>query len=157
VFRILCQRNFSKGQKVPIFYYHSTGHYNCRLIRLFLANYFSELYGLAYILLLYAFAYTMVLYALTYKWLKGECAVKQRARTSKQLGAIIRRERRKQQLTQAQLGQEIGLRQATVSKLEAGEPATQLRTLLDALTVLKLEIILEKRGESSTKDIEGLF
>jgi HTH-type transcriptional regulator/antitoxin HipB len=99
----------------------------------------------------------MVLYALTYKWLKGECAVKQRARTSKQLGAIIRRERRKQQLTQAQLGQEIGLRQATVSKLEAGEPATQLRTLLDALTVLKLEIILEKRGESSTKDIEGLF
>lgn len=83
--------------------------------------------------------------------------MKQRARTSKQLGAIIRRERRKQQLTQAQLGQEIGLRQATISKLEAGEPATQLRTLLDALTVLKLEIVVEKRGESSAKDIEGLF
>ena len=83
--------------------------------------------------------------------------MKQGARTSKQLGAMIRRERRKQQLTQAQLGQEIGLRQATISKLEAGEPATQLRTFLDALTVLKLEIILEKRGESSTKDIEGIF
>ncbi len=83
--------------------------------------------------------------------------MKQRARTSKQLGAIIRRERRKRQFTQAQLGQEIGLRQATISKLEAGEPATQLRTLLDVLTVLQLEIILEKRGKSSTKDIEELF
>lgn len=83
--------------------------------------------------------------------------MKQSARTSKQLGAIIRRERRKRQLTQAQLGQEIGLRQATISKLEAGEPATQLRTLLDALAALKLEIIIEKRGEFSTAGIEGLF
>jgi len=130
---------------------------NTLVSSLLLASDISELYGLEYILLLYVFAYTIHLYAFTYKWFKGECAVKQRARTSKQLGAIIRRERRKQQLTQAQLGQEIGLRQATVSKLEAGEPATQLRTLLDALTVLKLEIILEERGESSTKDIEGLF
>ena len=83
--------------------------------------------------------------------------MKQRARTSKQLGAMIRRERRKQQLTQAQLGQEIGLRQATISKLEAGEPGTQLRTLFDALTVLKLEIALERRGEALTRDIEGMF
>ena len=83
--------------------------------------------------------------------------MKQRARTSNQLGAIIRRERRKQQLTQAQLGQEIGLRQATISKLEAGKPGTQLRTLMDVLAVLKLEIVLEKRGESSIRNIEGLF
>lgn len=83
--------------------------------------------------------------------------MKQRARTSNQLGAIIRRERRKQQLTQAQLGQEIGLRQATISKLEAGKPGTQLRTLMDVLAVLKLEIVLEKRGESSIRNIEELF
>jgi HTH-type transcriptional regulator/antitoxin HipB len=83
--------------------------------------------------------------------------MEQRARTSKQVGAIIRRERRKQHLTQAQLGQEIGLRQATISKLEAGEPATQLQTLLDVLSVLQLEIIFDKRGRSSAIDIEELF
>ena len=80
-----------------------------------------------------------------------------RARTSKQIGAIIRRERRKRRLTQAQLGQEIGLRQATISKLEAGEPATQLRTMLDVLSVLQLELIFDKRSKSSIRDIEGLF
>ena len=83
--------------------------------------------------------------------------MKQSARTAKQLGAIIRRERRNLGLSQAQLGEKIGLRQATISKLEAGEPATQLRTLLDALSAMNLEIIIDKRGETSTDDIESLF
>ncbi len=83
--------------------------------------------------------------------------MQQTARTTKQLGAIIRRERRKRDLTQAQLGEKIGLRQATISKLEAGEPATQLRTLLDALTALGLEIIIDKRGKTRAQDIENVF
>ncbi len=83
--------------------------------------------------------------------------MKQTARTTKQLGAIIRRERRKRDLTQAQLGEKIGLRQATISKLEAGEPATQLRTLLDALTALGLEISIDKRGKTRPQDLENLF
>lgn len=83
--------------------------------------------------------------------------MKQTARTTKQLGAIIRRERRKRDLTQAQLGEKIGLRQATISKLEAGEPATQLRTLLDALTALGLEIIIDQRGKIRAQDIENVF
>lgn len=81
----------------------------------------------------------------------------QRARTAKQLGAIIRRKRRNAGLTQADLGKRIGLRQATVSKLEAGGPATRLSTLLDALTALGLEIVIEKRGRASGKDLEDLF
>lgn len=81
----------------------------------------------------------------------------ERARTAKQLGAIIRRERRRQGLTQARLGAKIGLRQATVSKLEAGEPATQLRTLLDALTALNLEVQVVPRGQTSGDEIESLF
>jgi len=83
--------------------------------------------------------------------------MKQRVRTAKQLGAAIRRERRLRGLTQAALGQQIGLRQATVSKLEAGEPATQLRTLLEVLIALDLEIILEERAKVSTGDLERLF
>lgn len=81
----------------------------------------------------------------------------QHARTAKQIGAIIRRARRNAGLTQTELGKRIGLRQATVSKLEAGQPATRLSTLLDALTALGLEIIIDKRGRASAKNLEDLF
>jgi HTH-type transcriptional regulator/antitoxin HipB len=81
----------------------------------------------------------------------------QSARTPKQIGAIIRRARRSAKLTQTKLGKRIGLRQATISKLEAGEPATRLSTLLDALTALGLEIIIDKRGKVSGQDLEDLF
>lgn len=81
----------------------------------------------------------------------------QRARTAKQIGAIIRRARRNAGLTQTELGKRIGLRQATVSKLEAGQPATRLSTLLDVLTALRLEIIIDKRGSASAKKLEDLF
>lgn len=81
----------------------------------------------------------------------------QSARTAKQIGAIVRRARRNAGLTQSQLGKRIGLRQATISKLEAGEPATRLSTLLDALTALGLEIVMDKRGRGAPADIEKLF
>ena len=81
----------------------------------------------------------------------------QPARSAKQLGAIVRRARRNAGLTQTDLGKRIGLRQATISKLEKGEPATQLRTLLDALTALGLEITIDERGRVSAQDLEDLF
>jgi HTH-type transcriptional regulator/antitoxin HipB len=81
----------------------------------------------------------------------------QSARTAKQIGAIIRRARRNAGLTQADLGKKIGLRQATISKLEKGEPATQLNTLLDVLTALGLEIIIDKRGKVSPPTLGDLF
>ena len=81
----------------------------------------------------------------------------QSARTAKQIGAIIRRTRRNAGLTQTDLGQRIGLRQATISRLEKGEDETKLSTLLDALSALGLEIIIDKRGKSSARNIEDLF
>lgn len=81
----------------------------------------------------------------------------QSARTAKQIGAIVRRARRNAGLSQAELGKRIGLRQATISKLEAGAPATRLSTLLDALTALGLELIIDKRGRHAPRDIEDLF
>lgn len=81
----------------------------------------------------------------------------QSARTAKQIGAVIRRARRNAGLTQTELGKRIGLRQATISKLEGGAPATRLSTLLDALTALGLEIIIDKRRRRSPDDIESLF
>lgn len=78
------------------------------------------------------------------------------ARTSKQIGAVIRRQRRQSKLTQSQLGAKIKLRQATVSKLEAGEP-TLLGTLLDILAALNLEMVIRPRTKGSPQDIEDIF
>jgi HTH-type transcriptional regulator/antitoxin HipB len=79
------------------------------------------------------------------------------ARTPKQLGAAIRRARRTRGMTQNMLGEKMNARQATVSKLEAGEPATQLQTFMDALTALELELIIRPRTTVSAGQIEDLF
>lgn len=79
------------------------------------------------------------------------------ARTEKQLGAILRRARRQSGLTQSTLGEQIHLRQGTVSRLEAGEPAVQLRTLMEALSALNLELVVRPRSQGSAADIEDLF
>jgi HTH-type transcriptional regulator/antitoxin HipB len=78
------------------------------------------------------------------------------ARTPKQIGAVIQRQRRQSKLTQSQLGAKIKLRQATVSKLEAGEP-TLLGTLLDILAALNLEMVIRPRTKGSPQDIEDIF
>lgn len=77
-------------------------------------------------------------------------------RSTKQAGAAIRRIRRQKALSQSDLGEKVHVRQATVSKLEAGEPATQLRVLMDALVALDLELVIRPRS-ASTEDLEELF
>lgn len=79
------------------------------------------------------------------------------ARTEKQLGAILRRARKQQQLTQGSLGEKIHLRQGTISRLEAGQPAVQLRTLMEALSALKLEIVVRPRSEARAAEILDIF
>ena len=60
------------------------------------------------------------------------------ARSEKQLGAILRRQRKRSRMTQTQLGEKIHMRQATISKLEDGAPATQIRVLIATLAALDL-------------------
>lgn len=79
------------------------------------------------------------------------------ARTEKQLGAIVRRARKLAGLTQGALGEQIHMRQGTVSRLETGEPAVQLRTLMEALSALNLELVVRPRSKGSAADIEALF
>lgn len=81
----------------------------------------------------------------------------QSARTPKQLGAIVRRARRNAGLSQTDLANRIGLRQATISRLERGEDETRLSTLLNALTALALEITIDRRGKTKARDLEDLF
>ncbi len=83
--------------------------------------------------------------------------VEQIARTAKQIGAIIQRQRRRANLTQNELGVETSLRQATISKLEAGETNVRLGTLLDIIIALGLEIVIRPRTKAFSRDIEDLF
>ncbi|KZD22342.1 helix-turn-helix domain-containing protein [Tardiphaga sp. 20_F10_N6_6] len=79
------------------------------------------------------------------------------ARNEKQLGAILRRARKQADLTQTELGQKLHLRQGTVSRLEAGEPAVQLNTLMAALAALNLELVVRSRTTTEAADIESIF
>jgi len=79
------------------------------------------------------------------------------ARTPKQIGEVIRRRRRQLGLSQKQLGDKIHLRQATISKIESGEPATRLQTWLDVLGALGLEATIRPRTKSEANEIEKLF
>jgi len=78
-------------------------------------------------------------------------------RTPKQVGDAIKRLRRLRNLTQEALGQKIHARQATISKLEAGEPATQLRIFMDTLAALDLELVIQPRSKVSPDEIEDSF
>ena len=79
------------------------------------------------------------------------------ARTEKQLGAILRCARKKTGRTQGAMGEQIHLRQGTLSRLEAGEPAVQLHTLMEALSALNLELVVRPRSQGRAADIEDLF
>jgi HTH-type transcriptional regulator/antitoxin HipB len=79
------------------------------------------------------------------------------ARNEKQLGAILRRVRKSAGLSQTEMGEIIHLRQGTVSKLEAGAPASQLQTLMAALAALNLELVVRSRHRVEAQDFEDIF
>jgi len=63
-------------------------------------------------------------------------------------------------MTQSTLGETVGLRRATISSLESGEPNTRLETLLDAMSALGLEFVVRHRGdqsEGSQPRLEDMF
>ena len=77
------------------------------------------------------------------------------ARSTVQIGEALSRQRRDQNMTQKDLGDQTHLRQATISRLENGEPGTRLQTLFDVLATLDLELVIRPRTRS--RDIEELF
>lgn len=79
------------------------------------------------------------------------------ARSPQQLGAILRRYRKKGSLTQTDVATRTQLRQATISALENGEAGTQLKTLTDVLAALDLELVVQPRRKSKPSDIEDLL
>ena len=79
------------------------------------------------------------------------------ARNTKQIGALIRRKRKKRNMTQTDLGVITGLRQETISLIENGSPSTRIETLLSVIGALDLEIRIDERSKTQSSDIEGIF
>lgn len=83
--------------------------------------------------------------------------MKEVARDPRQIGNLIRRARKKKDLTQAELGKRAGLRQETISLIESGNPATRIENLLAVLAALDLEFQISSRSKDWDKDIESLL
>jgi HTH-type transcriptional regulator/antitoxin HipB len=79
------------------------------------------------------------------------------ARDPKQIGNLIRGIRKKQGLSQMQLGEKAGLRQETISLIETGNPATTMETILSVLAALDLEFRITPRSKGTAADIEEIF
>jgi len=77
------------------------------------------------------------------------------ARNPKQIGTLIRRQRKRLDLNQSELGERAGLRQETISLIENGNPASRLDTILAVLAALDLEFQIAPR--SRKRDIEDLI
>jgi len=64
-----------------------------------------------------------------------------------EIGAALRRYRRERQLSQQVVANRAGIRQATVSAIEAGDEGVSLKTLALILAALDLELVIRPRSE----------
>ena len=79
------------------------------------------------------------------------------ARTPNQIGNLIRRARKKGELSQSQLGELAGLRQETISLVETGNPAARLDTILAVLAALDIEFRIVPRSKGTAVELEDIF
>ncbi|WP_304596552.1 type II toxin-antitoxin system Y4mF family antitoxin [Adlercreutzia caecimuris] len=67
--------------------------------------------------------------------------------TSKDLGAAIRAERKRQKLTQTEVANLCAVSLSFISNLENGKATAELEKALKVLSTLGLDITITKRGE----------
>ncbi len=68
-------------------------------------------------------------------------------RTPSQLGAVLRGQRKKRKLTQADAGANVGLRQNAVSTIEADPGHSSVGRLFKLLSALDLELVVRDKGQ----------
>ena len=78
------------------------------------------------------------------------------SRTPKQLGTELRRYRKRHSLTQTDLSNRIGKRQATISNLES-EGSGTLETLFAVLSALDLELAIRPRSKGDIAKLGDIF
>lgn len=68
------------------------------------------------------------------------------------LGQALRSERKQKGLSQKAVGHSVGMEQHTISKIEKGNPGTELNTLFRLLAALDLELTIQPRQKPSTEN-----
>lgn len=75
------------------------------------------------------------------------------AHTPKQLGQVLRGQRKSQKLTQKEAAQVVGLLPKTISKLELATETATIESLFKLLSALQLELVVRSKSqESPTKE-----
>ncbi len=76
---------------------------------------------------------------------------------AQQLAGLLRSLRKERQITQQQLGERLGLSQRMVAKLESNPEKASFERVLQALSALKIDLVLKKRetptSSSSRNDL----
>lgn len=75
--------------------------------------------------------------------------------SGKLLANALRNYRIEQNKTQGQVGDTVGVKQATISSFENNPDSTKLETLFKILNSLNLELSVRERGVSNDKSSEG--
>lgn len=75
----------------------------------------------------------------------------QRIISPESLGQALRAERKKKGLSQKAVGHSVGMEQHTISKIEKGNPGTELNTLFRLLAALDLEVTVQPRQKTATE------
>jgi HTH-type transcriptional regulator/antitoxin HipB len=79
------------------------------------------------------------------------------ARTTKDLGNVLREARKIQNLTQADLAARAGIWQRTVSNIETSASGAKVDTIFDLLAALDLELHIVPRSKMTPGDLEDIF
>ena len=77
-----------------------------------------------------------------------------RLNTPQTLAAVIRDQRKTQQLTQKETADRVGIKQTTVSGFENNPDQCKIETLFKLLSALDLELHITRRGQSPDKNNE---
>lgn len=73
------------------------------------------------------------------------------------LGLALRAERKHKRLSQKAVGHSVGMEQHTISKIEKGNPGTELNSLFRLLAALDLELIVQPRQKPATENKGDLW
>jgi HTH-type transcriptional regulator / antitoxin HipB len=79
------------------------------------------------------------------------------ARTAKDIGNVLRKARKAQNLTQADLAARAGIWQRTVSNIETSTSEAKVDTIFDLLAALDLELHIVPRSKMTPGELEDIF
>lgn len=72
------------------------------------------------------------------------------AHTPKQLGQVLKGQRKSQKLTQNEAAQVVGLLPKTISKLELATETATIESLFKLLSALRLELVVRSKSQKSS-------